>query len=95
LRIARILCGRRTHSLPFFVGTQFAEIVYWTLHKSRKKRTDGSLMFAINVKNQTRLISKSKMQIIIFKQYIIRSKMSPNLFLKESYSLVRNTNRKN
>jgi hypothetical protein len=51
LRIARILCGRRTHSLPFSVGIQFAEIVYWTSQKSRKKRMDGSLIFAINVNN--------------------------------------------
>jgi len=52
LRIARILCGRRTHSLPFSVGIQFAEIVCCKSHKRRKKRMDGLLMFALNVKNK-------------------------------------------
>ena len=95
MRIARILCGGRTHSLPFSVGIQFAENVYWTSHNSRKKRMDGSLMFAINVKSQIRWTSKSKMQIIIFKQNIIRSKKSPSRFLQESYSLVRVMNLQN
>ena len=95
LRIARILCGGRTLYLPCCVVILFAENVYSTSIRKRRKKMDWSLTFAINVKNRIRLISKSKMQIIIFKQNIIRYKKSPNLFLKESYSHVRNTNRKN
>ena len=56
---------------------------------------DGSLMFAKNAKNQISSISKSKMQTIIFKLNITKSKKSPSQFLKESFSHARITNRQN
>ena len=56
---------------------------------------DGSIMFAINVKNQITWTSKSKMQIIIFKQNIIKSKKSLNLSFKESFSHAMIMNRQN
>ena len=56
---------------------------------------DGSLMFAKNAKNQISSISKSRMQTIIFKLNITKSKKSPSQFLKESFSHVRITNRQN
>ena len=56
---------------------------------------DASLIFAINVKNQISLISKSKMQIIIFKLNIITFINSPNQSFKESYSHAMNMNRQN
>jgi len=95
LRIARILCGGRTLYLPCYVVILLVDNVYSTSHRKRRKNMDWSLTFAINVKKEIRLISKSKMQIIIFKKNIIRSKKSPNLSLKENYSLARNTSRKN
>ena len=56
---------------------------------------DRSLIFAINVKNQISWISISKMQIIISKQNIIKSKKSPNLSFKESYLHAMIMNRQN
>ncbi len=52
---------------------------------------DGSLILARNAKNQIISISKSKMQIIIFKQNIIRSEMRLSLFSKKNCSHARIT----